>query len=183
MRQVNHKGIEVNEMDDKKIVRRTVYILYLFHLFYCCETVSYHLIRYYIPETRASKKTIQRYIRFLEDAGLIRLRYSRKERSYVPVNRSFVPDDGQFYPAKLPDKKPQRLYMEKIIRLCTLITDVVVNEVDDPVAWYHENYPELSDRTRQRDFKQLKEVGYEIDYFPGDEWEPARYYYHYYLGV
>lgn len=170
-------------MADKKVVWRTIYILNLFHIFYCCETVSYHLIREYIPETCASQRTIRRYIRFLKDAGLIRFRYSRKENCYLPVNSSFVPKDGEFYPAKFPDKKSQRLYMEKIIRLCTLITKVVVYELEDPVAWYHENYPELSERTRQRDFKQLEAVGYKITYFPGDEFGPAGYYYDYYLGI
>lgn len=159
---------------------RTRRILNLFHIFYCCEfTVSYHAIRDYISENEAGKKTIQRYIRFLEEAGLIRTRYSKSQRAYIPVNQRFVPYDGQFYLAKLPDSKSKRLYMERIIRLCTIMIQVVRSEEEDPVAWYRERYPELSDRTRQRDFRQLAEAGYKIIYFPGDEEVPVGYYYEY----
>ncbi|MCH5267491.1 MAG: hypothetical protein J1E62_04020 [Lachnospiraceae bacterium] len=172
-------------MGNTKISWRTNRILILFRLFYYCETVSYNLIKEYFPEVEkeAGRKMVRRYIRLLEEAGLIRLRYSKAERAYVPVDRSFVPQNGQFYPAKLPDSKPKRLYMEKIIRLCTLITEVMLQEEEDPIAWYRKRYPELSDRTRQRDFKQLGEVGYMVEYFPGDIDAPAGYYYDYFDGI
>lgn len=161
---------------------RTSNILCLFHIFYFYNTVSLNDIREYIPENEISKKTIFRYIRFLEDAGLIRLYYSHIEKAYLPVDSNFVPKSGVFYPAKLPDKKPQRSYMEKIIRLCTLMIQVMDWESwgeDDPIAWYREKYPELSDRTRQRDFKQLREIGYCITYSPANENTPAEYRYTY----
>ncbi len=161
---------------------RTNRILYLYHIFYYCQRVSFGMIREYIPEGEVSKKTLFRYIKLLEDAGLIRLRYSKADRAYIPVDNFFVPRDGQFYPAKFPAKKSQRLYMEKIIRLCTLMSEMVMYEVENPIAWYRKRYPELSDRTRQRDFKQLREVDYCIDYVPESEDPPGGYCYNWPLG-
>lgn len=48
--------------------------------------------------------------------------------------------------------------------LCTLMAQI--EEADNPVAWYREHYPELTDRTRQRDFKELRKIGYKIGYNP-----------------
>ena len=164
---------------------RTGRILCLFHIFYFYGIVTLNDIREYIPETEISKKTILRYIRFLEDGGLIRLWYSHIEKAYVPIHNNFVPQQGEFYPAKLPDKKSQRLYMKKIIRLCTLMIQVMDWEScgeNDPIAWYRKKYPELSDRMRQRDFKQLREIGYCITYLPADKDTPAGYDYTYPYG-
>ena len=148
-------------------------ILILYEIFYYCEIISFNYIREYISEEEASKKTIQRYIRFLEDAGLIQAKYSKAQRAYIPIG------NGENHLPKLPDEKPKRLYMEKIIRLCTLMTDVAMKALENPVAWYRERYPNLSDRTRLRDFRQLREIGYVIEYLPADEDGPAGYYYSY----
>lgn len=164
------------------VYTRTSRILCLFHLFYLAHTLSLNDIREYIQGDEISKKTIFRYIKFLENAGLIRLMYSHVEKVYEPIYSDFVPQNGAFYPAKLPDKKSQRLYMEKIIRLCTLMIQVINWEFwgeDDPIAWYKKKYPKLSDRTRQRDFKQLREIGYCITYSPADGDTPAEYKYTY----
>lgn len=107
------------------VYTRTSRILCLFHLFYLAHTLSLNDIREYIQGDEISKKTIFRYIKFLENAGLIRLMYSHVEKVYEPIYSDFVPQNGTFYPAKLPDKKSQRLYMEKIIRLCTLMIQVI----------------------------------------------------------
>ena len=109
----------------------------------------------------------------MENAGLIQARYSKAQRAYIPIW------DGENHPPKLPDEMPKRLYMEKIIRLCTLMTDVAMEGLENPVAWYKERYPNLSDRTRLRDFKQLREIGYVIEYLPANEEGPAGYYYSY----
>ena len=73
-----------------------------------------------------------------------------------------------------PENQTQRRYLEKIRRLCTLM--VQIEEAEDPVAWYRERYPGLSDRTRQRDFKELGKVGYRIGYNPlhdpDRDWDP-----------
>lgn len=50
-------------------------------------------------------------------------------------------------------------------------------EIQDPFGWYRSNYPKLSDRTRQRDFELLREIGYKMEYWPEDADGPAGYYY------
>ena len=45
------------------------------------------------------------------------------------------------------------------------------------IALYREVLPGVSDRTRQRDFKELEELGYEAWYERGFEDEPGRWYY------
>lgn len=145
---------------------RTERLLELFHMFCYCQTASFRYIREgHVPEYEAGDRTIIRDIRFLKEAGLIKAQYSKKERAYVPSDGGcFVPKE--FQPLKLPEKKNQRIYMEKIIRLCTLMTDVVKAQEEDPLRWYREKYPQLSERTRQRDFETLRKVGYVIKYWP-----------------
>lgn len=173
---------------------RTSRLLKLFDSFSLAyEEVSLAHIRQFI-EPDASLKTIHRDVRFLVQAGLIRTRYSKEYKAYIRTDRlpsdeyfpgmyartaeSLVSSEG-FYPPEWPDSQTERLYMEKIIRLCTLMIEVIRNEVEDPIACYRERYPELSNRTRQRDFKQLREVGYSFEYLPEDEDGPAGYYYDY----
>lgn len=45
------------------------------------------------------------------------------------------------------------------------------------IALYREMLPGISDRTRQRDFQELKKLGYSVSY--SGEWpdEPGRWYY------
>ena len=97
--------------------------------------------------------------------------HSKKNKAYIPleVGKRFVPLDGKYLAPKPPDNKSQRLYMEKIIRLCTLMTDMIMYEVENPIDWYRKRYPELSDCTRQRDFKKLREIGYKVAYEAADE--------------
>lgn len=49
-----------------------------------------------------------------------------------------------------PESRTQKRRLEKLRRLCTLM--VRLEEAEDPVAWYRETCPELSERTRQRDW-------------------------------
>lgn len=162
---------------------RTERILELFHMFCFCHEVSFgHIRKYYVSEYWAVDRTIIRDIRLLKEAGLIKARYSKKDRAYVPSDGDcFVPKE--FRPLKLPEKKNQRIYMEKIIRLCTLMTDVVMSEEEDPLRWYRKKYPQLSERTRQRDFKTLYKVGYVIEYCPKDEEDQGCYCYDYPCGL
>lgn len=51
-----------------------------------------------------------------------------------------------------------------------------LDEAEEPIAWYRERYPDLSDRTRQRDFQELSKIGYRIGYNPlhdpDRDWDP-----------
>ena len=138
------------------IVDKTMRILTTYCLFRDCSEVEFRAITDWIP---VSKKTVQRDIRFLEQAGLIRARFDRKTKSYIPM-----PTEG-IQPV-FPEKKNQRRYMERIIRLCYIIRHI--DGVDDPIHWYEEQFPTLSARTRQRDFSLLNQIGVDIYYIPDD---------------
>jgi len=130
------------------------------------------------------EKTVFRDLRLLRQAGVIRFRWSKRTGTFIPLNARFVPslaDDEEliiegdfiqspFLSPELPKERTKRLYLEKIIRLCTLCREMMGEE--DPIAWYRARYPELSDRTRQRDFKELAAAGCGVHYVSAaDSWD------------
>lgn len=141
---------------------KTSRVLSVFHLFRHCDEVSYKEIMDLIP---VSKKTVYRDILLLKQAGVIHIRYSKKRNAFVLM-------DTHFHPPQFPKNKTRKLYLEKIIRLCTLM----IEWGDDAIDWYRKQYPNLSERTRQRDFKELSKIGYRIWYEPAYMWdEPGHY--------
>lgn len=144
---------------------KTSRILSVFHLFRYCSEVSFKEITDLLP---ISKKTVYRDILLLKQAGVLRIRYSKKRNAFVVT-------DTHFKKPQFPENKTRKLYLEKIIRLCTLM---VTLDEENPVGWYHTYYPKLSERTRQRDFAELCKIGYCIRYVPADLWgEPGHYSY------
>lgn len=162
---------------------RTSRILLIFHFFYHCREVELQEITAYLQFQRisASQRTISRDIQFLKQAGLVRAKYSRKYKAYVPLkgNKNFVPENEAYHLLRLPEDHAKKLYMEKVIRLCTLMTKMIMKGVENPIDWYRDRYPMLSDRTRQRDFRQLKKIGYKISYVPKNEVDTGQYCYSY----
>ncbi|MCM1233908.1 MAG: hypothetical protein NC489_27700 [Ruminococcus flavefaciens] len=162
---------------------RTNRLLLLFDLFYRYREVEMIEIENYLSayNLMVSHRTIGRDIRFLKQAGLIQTQYSKKYKAYEPLEAEgfFVPRDGKYRLPELPKERSKVLYMEKIIRLCTLMAEMIIAEVEDPIDWYRKKYKKLSDRTRQRDFKQLREVGYKVSYAAADELGPGEYGYEY----
>ena len=145
-------------------ITKTSRLLVVFHLFQHCREVSFKEITDMLP---ISQKTAYRDTRTLRQAGVLQIRYSKRQEAFVPASLNFTEPDW-------PENQTQRRYLEKIRRLCTLM--VQIEEAEDPVAWYRERYPGLSDRTRQRDFKELGKVGYRIGYNPlhdpDRDWDP-----------
>lgn len=103
------------------------------------------------------RKTAGRDIQALKQAGVLQIRYSKRQEAFVPVSLAFTEP-------KWPENQTQRCYLEKIRRLCTLMVEL--EGAEDPIAWYRGHCPGLSDRTRQRDFKELDKIGYRIGYNP-----------------
>lgn len=111
----------------------------------------------------ASRKMIMRDIKDLTDAGLIRLRYSRKEKAYLKENPTGTLNE--------PEGTRRHQYLKKIIRL-TRFMEELSSASDD---WdyncrtrYEELFSDVSERTRMRDYKIMKNIGYEIRW---DEYE------------
>lgn len=111
----------------------------------------------------ASRKMIMRDINDLTDAGLIRLRYSRKEKAYLKEIPTGTLNE--------PEGTRRHQYLKKIIRL-TRFMEELSGASDD---WdyncrtrYEELFSDVSERTRMRDYKIMKNIGYEIRW---DEYE------------
>ena len=79
--------------------------------------------------------------------------------------------------AQFPESKAQRRYMERIIRIAHLIDMMQCSEDEDLIAFYREYYPNVSDRTRQRDFNLLRETGFIIYYTPAEYEDPGHWSY------
>ena len=145
-------------------VTKTSRLLVVFHLFRHCQEVSFKEITDILP---VSEKTAYRDIQLLKRAGVLQIRYSKRQEAFVPVSLDFTEPEW-------PENQTQRRYLEKVRRLCSLM--VRLEETEDPIAWYRGQYPGLSDRTRQRDFKELSKIGYKISYNPlhdpDRDWDP-----------
>lgn len=147
-----------------KSITKTSRLLVVFHLFQHCQEVSFKEITDLFP---VSQKTAYRDIRLLKQAGVLQIRYSKSREAFVPTGLVFTQPEW-------PENQTQKRYLEKIRRLCTLM--VQMEGVEDPIVWYQTQYPSLSDRTRQRDFKELDNIGYRIGYNPihnpDQDWDP-----------
>ena len=145
-------------------ITKTSRLLVVFHLFRHCQEVSFQEITDMLP---VSEKTVYRDIQILKRAGVLQIRYSKRQEAFVPASLNVTEPDW-------PENQTQRRYLEKIRRLCTLM--VQIEGAEDPIAWYRTQYPGLSDRTRQRDFKELDKIGYQIGYNPlrnpDRDWDP-----------
>ncbi|HBA47218.1 MAG TPA: hypothetical protein DCZ91_05360 [Lachnospiraceae bacterium] len=148
--------------------------LLLYDIFRSCREVSYEEITARLP---VGQKMIQRDIRTLTDAGLICVKYSRKEKAYM--------DSGQT-PAFCEDSKGKRYaHLKKLNRIATLMTDLAMDSEsryeDDGDEYfsckkrYYELFPNANEKMRQRDFTQLNRIGYRIYYDNSDrryrKWE------------
>lgn len=114
----------------------------------------------------AGKKTIQRDIRDLTDAGIIKLIYSRKDKSYRSTEATGVILEPENTARYMHLKKLKRLttFMEELSEASAYDFDETYNCKDR----YFELFPEVSERTRMRDYEILKKIGYTIRW---DEYE------------
>ncbi|MCI8689557.1 MAG: hypothetical protein HFF87_04500 [Oscillibacter sp.] len=149
---------------NSKSITKTSRLLVIFHLFRNCQEVSFQEITDMLP---IGQKTACRDIRLLKQAGVLQIRYSRRQKAFVLTSLDFTEPEW-------PENQTRKLYLEKIRRLCTLM--VQIERAENPIAWYQKNYPRLSARTRQRDFKELGKIGYRIGYNPirnpDRDWDP-----------
>ena len=145
-------------------ISRMSRILTIYHLFANCREVS---IREVVPAV--SHRTFLRDLQLLENAGVLKTGFSKKDNAYIPLElKPFEPN--------LPEGKPQRDYIEKIRRLCILMNELYDFEDEERplhIELYQELFPNVHVRTRQRDFAELAKLGFTsrryIDYIFEDE--------------
>lgn len=114
----------------------------------------------------AGKRTIQRDIEDLTDAGLIKLIYSRKDKSYTQVDATGAISE--------PEGTHRYIHLKKLRRLAIFmeeLSDASDYQFDDMYNCrerYFELFPDVSERTRMRDYEILNRIGYTIRW---DEYE------------
>ena len=107
-----------------------------------------------------SKKTIQRDIQDLTDAGVIKLAYSRKDKSYKHEDATGTISE--------PEGTARYSHLKKLRRLATFMeelsaaSDYSFEEKYNCKERYFELFPDVSERTRMRDYEILNEIGYTI---------------------
>ena len=148
------------KLKPKKALTKTARILSIYHIFRFSREVSMQELRQSLRGW--SDKTFSRDIALLKRAG-IPLRFSGRRKAFVLVDEAGKEDYRTAYRTApdFPDGKKERQYLEKIIRLTTMMDDLPDEDCD---LWYRETFPEASKRTMQRDFATLNAIGYRIKY-------------------
>lgn len=117
-------------------------------------------------------RLLQRDLADLKDAGLVSVKYSRKGKGYVKTG---IPE---FNEKVKPCKKA---HLKRLNRLGRLMSELVNEDIPlwekkenqengdyeeyvTSKASYNELFPGLSERTRQRDFEVLRNIGYDVSY-------------------
>ena len=108
------------------------------------------------------KRTFSRDIALLKRAG-VPIRFSRSRKAFVLTDETGNELRHSRYRAEpeFPESKKERQFLEKIIRLITMMDNFPDKDCD---VWYRETFPQASKRTMQRDFAVLKAVGWLIYY-------------------
>lgn len=149
---------------------KTSRVLAVYHLFLHCQEVSF---QEFTLNFGVSQRTALRDIRLLEQAGVLETRWDRTRKAFVTVRLEPFPLEAQ-------ENKTRQKYLEKLRRLCILMRRMGREPCSggmNRIELYREVLPGISDRTRQRDFKELEELGYEAWYEPGFAEEPGRWHY------
>lgn len=119
-----------------------------------------------------NKRLLQRDLADLKAAGLVGVKYSKKGKGYIKTG---VPDPDE-------EAKPcKKAHLRRLNRLGCLMAQL---ENEDIPLWekkdneeegetreyftakdsYNQLFPGLSERTRQRDFEVLRNIGYQVFY-------------------
>lgn len=146
-------------------------ILYELFTYFSEEKVTYRDIDFVLPGLTDNRRTLQRDIRDLTQAGLICVRYSKEEGGYVWVKECEYCQEGNLedenhLPQKNKDDKRQLSdkKMQHIRRLCRLVECMRLTGCQDVVKEYFDRFPDCTERMRLRDFQILRNIGYEAGY-------------------
>lgn len=137
--------------------------LLLYDIFYYLEEVERRDITDRLP---IDVRMMQRDLQDLTDAGLIKIKYSGKQKAYI---RNGVPA------ASYGTEARRKAHLQRLRRIGILMHCLENDEVDVKELFqrgnyiscaehYRELFPEVSERGRQRDFNVLCRIGYPIVY-------------------
>lgn len=148
----------------KNAEAKTSRILSTYHFFLYCEEVEFNTL---CKAFSISKKTAYRDIRLLEQAGLLEARFDK-------TRMAIVADNLEPRPMEHIENETRRKYAEKIRRLGIFMSELdALGENDNPIALYRRLFPPERERTRQRDFSELRKLGYILSYSGAGKDEPG----------
>ncbi len=121
-----------------------------------------------------SQRTILRDMKTLHEAGLIRMKKMGGLNIYTHCNPT---NHCPFLPPLEKTNQAAMRHIHRLIRLAhTMLYFESINELDydtksrlrrrDILQWYSEMFPDVGNRTRQRDFHLLKQIGFDVRYDP-----------------
>ena len=119
-----------------------------------------------MQKLKVSKKTVQRDIEDLTDAGLIKLTYFRKDKSYKheEVTGIILEPEGTARYSHLKKIRRLAIFMQEL----SDASECTYEDGYNCKEQYFELFPDVSERTRMRDYETLKKLGYRIQW---DEYE------------
>ena len=138
--------------------------LLLYDIFRGSRQIAFEDITSRLP---VNKKMIQRDMKDLTAAGLICVRYSRKEGAYIKDTENPLILDESI-------KGKRHIHLTKLRRIGILMDQLYMDtdsdywdDKDDYFSCkkcYYQLFPDSTERMRQRDFAQLNRIGYWIRY-------------------
>lgn len=156
-------------MKDKNRLPRIERQLLLYDCVCRCEITMFGIVCEFYPY---NMRLLQRDLADLRDAGLVAVKYSKKAKGYIKTG----------VPAFEQKANPRRkAYLVRLNRLGRLMSELE----NEDVPWeekkenrengedqeyftakdsYNQLFPGLSERTRQRDFEVLRNIGYWVRY-------------------
>lgn len=167
----------------KKIERQ----LLLYHIFLHNYCVQYDTVKYWLKMKDSQLRTFYRDLKELNDSGLISTYYDYDERAYVNKGATEISQNA---------KGRYLEHLIRLNRVGRCMTELWQDDVDEPTlewqvedrkSWsesfyedeyidvttlhsckdtYKELFPRVGDRTMQRDFKLLNQIGYTIWFNP-----------------
>lgn len=149
--------------NDNTVYTKTQRQLLLYEIIYTSHEI---IVDELIRRLKVSKKTIQRDIDDLTDAGLIKLVYSRKDNSYKCEEATDIISEPEGTHRFNHLKKLRRLTM--FMKELSEASDYGYDEEYNCRKRYFELFPDVSERTRMRDYDTLNKIGYTIQW---DEYE------------
>lgn len=149
--------------EGNKTLSKTSRELIIFHIFQSSTVVEFNEVLTLINSIKeTSKKTIMRDVKNLQDAGIINVRFSRRENGYIHED---IKNTCPFLSPASSNNKAQNRSLEKLNRLGTIMVELKnPNYQKNCVIWYKKKFPNVSNRTMWRDFKELSYIGYKIKY-------------------
>lgn len=149
--------IELSQVERQLLL----YELFIFNK----ESVTKELIKRCLP---ISDRMLQRDLKDLTEAGLINVKYSKTERAYIQHPEAVV-----FNPKEAASRR--LVHLERLHRIGVSMRSLTNDDIEQDVIFnrknqksikqsYEELFPEIPDRTRQRDFEVLRNMGYPIEY-------------------